>query len=90
MIIAANIAEGAGSPFGYNLLSERTVAQIQLLAAFALRHVTMKTVRESFAITVFADTESARQEKVLMNGIYFVNDGYAIPRPLKFTCGVLA
>ena len=87
MIIAANMAEGANQPFGYNLLSESSIAQIQLFSAFILRHVTMRIVANSYAVTVFADTESARHEKVLMNGIYVVLNGYAVPLPLNFTRG---
>ena len=65
MIISGNIAEGARYPFGYNLLSERSIANIQLFSAFVLRHVIMTKIESSFAITVCADSESAREEKVL-------------------------
>ena len=47
----------------------------------------MKIIDNSYAVTVFADTESARQEKILMNGIYVVLNGYAVPLPLNFSRG---
>ena len=87
MILAANMAEGAKQPFGFNLLSERSITQIQLFAAFVLRNATINLVEKSYALTLFADAESARKEKVLMNGFFCVIDGYAMPLPINFCLG---
>ena len=87
MIVTANAAEGANHPYGYNLLSERSIADIQLFAAFVLRHSTMQMAKNSFALTLFSDAESARTQKVLMNGFFCVIDGYAQPLPINFCQG---
>ena len=87
MIVTANMAEGSSTPFGFNIHSERSIAQIQLFTAFVLRHSTMKLAEKSYALTLFADAESARKEKVLMTGFFCVVDGYAVPLPINFCKG---
>ena len=78
----------AGAKLGHNLRSEASVVEIQRFASMISRNELFDNVKHnSLAIGTFYDAATARTQKLLLNGVIVVVDGYAMALPVSVGLG---
>ena len=87
-IAGAALADGLTSPiYGYNNRSESSIVAMQVFSGFILRAKLMKLIENARVLSLFSDSESFRNDKLLMYGTHIVISGYSCPLPLCFAWG---